>query len=165
MTPRLPFKPIEAGYAFQPGDGTQSVQLEGGSGRYRSVVQDNSSRVNCSWALVGDEYSRFMGFWRNAGRGGGWPFEVSLVLDCAEARWYRAMFVPQSLNAVPQGGVWIVSAQLEVEPLPEFSDPSLDYWGSLILMLSLYGDVPAVREVLNLFAELANEDLPNAKQR
>lgn len=164
--PKLPFKPVQAGYSISFGDGTQRISLEGGSSRYRQSVSDNTHSVQAVWVLADEDYSAFMGFVRNMRRAGGGQFEVDLILDECRMLPYRAHFVPGSVRLVSKvGRAHTVNAELEVEADAGHEDPSLDYWGSLILMLSLYGDVPAVREVLNLFAELANEDLPNAQQR
>lgn len=85
------------------------------------------------------------------------------MIDSSESRRYVAHFVPGGARPVPiGGGVWTVSFQLEVDALPEFEDETLDYWGSLVMMLAIYGNVAAAKEILNLLAKLVNEDLPHA---
>jgi len=70
--------------------------------------------------------------------------------------------MPETARPVPiGGGGWSVSFQLEVDTLPEFDDADLDYWGSLVMMLAIYGTIPAAKEMLDLLAKLVNEDLPH----
>ncbi|WP_454674837.1 hypothetical protein [Achromobacter pestifer] len=159
---KIPFRPAQAGYSAAFGDGTESIQLAGGSGRYRAGVQGNSDTVNASWVLVGDDYSAFMGFVRNYWREGPQSFLIDLSLDSHEMEEYEAYFVPRTLKLVSrQGRTYTVSSSLEVLALAKFEDADLDYWGSLIMLLVIYGSIPAAREILNLLAKLVNEDLPH----
>ncbi|WP_175129160.1 hypothetical protein [Achromobacter piechaudii] len=161
--PVMPFRPVLAGYAPVLGDGSQRIGVEGGSGRYRAGVQNASHMVAVTYVVFGEEYDMLMGFWRNMRRLGGGPFYADLVIDGSTSRRYVAHFMPETARPVPiGGGGWTVSFQLEVDSLPEFDDADLDYWGSLVMMLSIYGSIPAAKEILNLFAKLANEDLPHA---
>lgn len=162
--PKLPFKPVQAGYSVGFGDGTQRISLEGGSGRYRQGVSDNTHSVQAVWVLADENYSAFMGFVRNMRRAGGGQFEVDLVLDECRMLPYRAHFVPGSVRLVSKvGRAHTVSAELEVEADFGHEDPSLDYWGAAIIVLSFYGSVPAAREILNRLEILVNKDWPDAK--
>ena len=160
--PVMPFRPVQAGYAPALGDGSQRIGLEGGSGRYRAGVQGAPHIVAVTYVVFGEEYDVLMGFWRNMRRLGGGPFHADLVIDSSTSRRYVAHFMPETARPVPiGGGGWSVSFQLEVDTLPEFDDADLDYWGSLVNMLAVYGSLPAAKEILSLLAKLVNEDLPH----
>lgn len=160
---RLPFLPLQEGYSVQFGDGTQRIALDGGPARYRAGVQGNPNTVTALWRLRDDKYSLFMGFYRACKAQGGGPFEVDLKIDGYEERRYDAYFLPGSVRLVSKAGrFFTVAATLEVDALPEFDGGDLDYWASLIMLLAIYGSIPAAREILNLLAKLVNEDLPHA---
>ena len=103
----------------------------------------------------------FMGFYRD------WSataelFQVDLTLHSHEMKRYTASFVPKSLQLVERHGAhFLVSAELEVLALPEFTDADLDYWRSVVLLLIIYGGYTRAMEVLNLLDKLVNEDLPH----
>ncbi|MGV2906464.1 hypothetical protein [Achromobacter sp. AGC25] len=119
--------------------------------------------VSATYVVFGEEFDLLMGFWRDMRRVGGGPFHADLVIDSSSSRRYVAHFMPGEARPSPLGGNgWAVTFQLEVDSLPEFDDETLDYWGSLVLMIAIYGSVPAAREIMNLLAKLANEDLPHA---
>ncbi|MGV2894162.1 hypothetical protein ACNPPY_00070 [Achromobacter sp. AGC78] len=160
--PVLPFQPIQAGYGIQPGDGTQRIALDGGSGRYRAGLRGTPHMVTATYALFGEEYDAFMGFMRNVERAGGEPFEADLVIDGSRKRRYVTHFMPGSARVSVSGDVFTVSVSLEVDRLQEYDDADLDYWGSLVMMLAVYGSIPAAKEILDLLAKLVNEDLPHA---
>lgn len=160
--PKMPFQPAQVGFAATFGDGTQRIALDGGSARYRAGMQNMSDTVQATWVLRGENYAAFNGFVRNARRAGV-PFLIDLSLQSHEMVEYEASFVPGSVQLVSrQGAVFTVVAQLEVFALDEFDDATLDYWGSMILFLAVYGSVAAAREIMNLLAKLVNEDLPHA---
>ena len=160
--PVMPFRPVQAGYAPNLGDGSQRIGLEGGSGRYRAGVQGAAHMLPVTYVVFGEEYDVLMGFWRNMRRLGGGPFYADLVIDSSTSRRYVAHFMPGTARPVPIGGTgWTVTFQLEVDSLPEFDDADLDYWGSLVTMLAVYGSLPAAKEILNQLAKLVNEDLPH----
>jgi len=160
---KMPFCPAQAGYSGEFGDGTLRVALDGGSGRYRAGVSGNSDIVTATWVLKGEEYSAFMGFVRNQKRSGSIPFLIDLPLQSHELVEYEAAFVPKSVRlASKSGAVFTVSASLEVFSKLEFDEAGLDYWASLVMMLAIYGSIPAAQEILNLLAKLVNEDLPHA---
>lgn len=160
--PVMPFRPVQAGYTPALGDGSQRIGLDGGSGRYRAGVQGAPHLVAVTYVVFGEEYDVLMGFWRSMRRLGGGPFHADLVIDSSTSRRYVAHFMPETARPVPiGGGGWSVSFQLEVDTLPEFDDADLDYWGSLVMMLAIYGSVPAAKEILSLLAKLVNKDLPH----
>lgn len=159
---KMPFCPAQAGYSAEFGDSTLRIKLDGGSGRYRAGVSGNSDTVTATWILKGDEYSAFMGFVRNQRRSGGVPFLIDLPLESHELVEYEANFVPGSVRLVSKNAtIFIVSASIEVLSKLEFEDDDLDYWSSLVMMLAIYGSIPAAQEILNLLAKLVNEDLPH----
>lgn len=161
--PLLPFCPLKAGYSADIGDGTMRTPLDGGPGRYRATLADEPHMVSATWRLRDEKYSMFMGFVRNYRRSGAEAFEIDLRLETHRTERYVANFVPGSIRLVGKDGrFYTVSATLEVQPLPGLQDGDLDYWGSLIMMLTIYGSVAAAREILNLLAKLVNEDLPHA---
>lgn len=160
--PVMPFRAIQAGYAAELGDGSQRIALDGGPGRYRAGLSSMPHTVNATYAEFGEDYDLLMGFWRNMRRQGGGPFQVDLCIDTHTPRRYTAYFMPGTARPTPVGGgVWSVTFQMEIESLPEFEDPDLDYWASLVTLLIIYGSLPAAKEILNLLAKLVNEDLPH----
>jgi len=159
----MPFRPVVAGYVPSLGDGSQRIALEGGSGRYRAGPQGAPHMVSATYVVFGEEFDLLMGFWRDMRRVGGGPFYADLVIDSSTSRRYVAHFMPGEARPSPLGGNgWAVTFQLEVDSLPEFDDETLDYWGSLVLMIAIYGSIPAAREIMTLLAKLANEDFPHA---
>lgn len=158
----LPFCPLQAGYTASFDDGVSRIALAGGRGRYRVGMVGNSTSVNATWALRDEKYSIFMGFYRNWSRTAQ-KFEVDLKLDSHQRKRYSASFIPGSVQLVSKSGrIYRVSAQLEVLPLPEFSDADLDYWWSVLQLFIIYGSYEVALQVLNLLAKLVNEDLPHA---
>lgn len=157
----LPFKPVSDGYGAQFNDGVGRIQLPGGRGRYRVESAGNSTQVRLNWFLLNEEYSMFMGFYRS------WSstaelFEIDLILDTHEPRRYTASFIPQTLRLVEKKGAgFLVSADLEITALPEFTDADLDYWRRIVFLVIIYGGYAQAMEVLNLLDELVNEDLPH----
>lgn len=157
----LPFKPLQVGYGAQFNDGVGRIPLPGGRGRYRVESIGNSDSVRVSWRLTGKDYSMFMGFYRD------WsataePFQLDLMLHSHEWKRYAVSFVPQSLQLVEKNAAsFLVSAELDVFALPEFTDADLDYWRSVVLLLIIYGGYDQALEVLNLLDKLVNEDLPH----
>ena len=88
--------------------------------------------------------------------------EIDLVLDSHEVKRYSASFVPKSLKLVEKRGPsFLVSAELEVYALPEFTDADLDYWRSVVFLVIIYGGHDQAMKVLNLLDKLVNEDLPH----
>lgn len=159
---RLPYVPLQAGYAVDFGDGTQRIALDGGPGRYRAGVWDTPDTVNASWLLRDDDYSLFMGFYRTV-KASAAPFEVWLKIDEHKKRLYDARFIPGSVKLISKAGRYFtVSAMLEVDALPEYDAGEWDYWATLIMLLLIYGSLPAAKEILNLLNKLVNEDLPHA---
>ncbi|WP_286938881.1 hypothetical protein [Achromobacter sp. UBA4530] len=160
---KMPFRPAQAGYAAEFGDGTLRVTLDGGASRYRARISGNSDTVTATWVLRGEQYSAFMGFVRNQRRSGSVSFLIDLPLQSHESVEYEAAFVPRTVRLVSKtAAVFTVAASLEVFSKQEFDDADLDYWASLVMMLAIYGSIPAAREILNLLAKLVNEDLPHA---
>lgn len=160
---KMPFCPAQAGYSADFGDGTLRVGLDGGASRYRAGVSGSSDTVAATWVLRSDEYSAFMGFVRNQKRLGSVPFLIDLPLQSHELVEYEASFIPRSVRLVSKtASVFTVAASLEVFSKQEFDDADLDYWASLVMMLAIYGSIPAAQEILNLLAKLVNEDLPHA---
>ncbi len=158
----LPFLPLHAGFTAAFDDGVGRIALAGGRGRYRVEMQGNSNQVNATWALREENYSLFMGFYRDWTRTAS-MFEVDLKLDSHQIKRYTASFIPGSVQLVSKSGrIYRVSAQLEVLPLPEFSDADLDYWWSVLQLFIIYGNYETALQVLNLLAKLVNEDLPHA---
>lgn len=157
----LPFIPLESGYGAQFNDGVSRIPLPGGRGRYRVTEFGNSSSMTLSWSLSNKDYSMFMGFYREWS-GTAASFEIDLVLDSHEVKRYSASFVPKSLKLVEKRGPsFLVSAELEVYALPEFTDADLDYWRRIVFLVIIYGGYAQAMEVLNLLDKLVNEDLPH----
>lgn len=157
----LPFMPLQAGYGAQFNDGVSRIPLPGGKGRNRVTSIGDSDLVHASWNLTGKDYSMFMGFYRDWGSTAE-AFQVDLMLHSHELKRYTASFIPQSLQLVEKKGAhFLVSAQLEVHALPEFTDADLDYWRSVVSLLIIYGGYAQAMEVLNLLDKLVNEDLPH----
>lgn len=159
---KIPFCPAQASFNGMFGDGSSSIALDGGSDRNRAGPGDQSDTVNASWVLRGEDYSMFMGFFRDMRRLGGGPFLIDLSLQSHEMVEYRAYFVPKTLQLVSrQGAVFTVAGQLKVLSRSDFESPDLDYWGQLVTLLIIYGSLPAAKEILNLLRKLVNEDLPH----
>lgn len=163
MMPRMPFSPVEAGYSVQPGDSTQRIQLDGGSGRYRTGVSDNSHQVDATWALFDADYDAFMGFVRLWKRSGGQPFKVALPLDGSIAEDYDACFVPGSIQLTSKNGpVFLVSARLEVFALAKYEDAETDPYATAYELLPYYGSFAAIQDMMNRLEKLVNRDWPHA---
>lgn len=160
--PVLPYQPIQAGYGIQPGDGTQRIALDGGSGRYRAGVGGASHMVTATYALFGEEYDAFMGFMRTIERSGGGPFYADLVIDGSYKLRYVAHFIPNSARASMSGDIFTVSVTLEVDRRPEYEDPDTDFWAQFLKFIEIYGSIRAAREAFNLLEKIVNKDWPNA---
>lgn len=159
---KIPFCPAQASFGASFGDGSASTALDGGASRYRAGPDNQSDTVDVSWVLRAENYSMFMGFFRKMRRLGGGPFLIDLSLQSHEMVEYTAYFVPRTLHLVSrQGAVYTVSAQLEVLSRDDFDQEDLDYWGRLVTLLIIYGNLPAAKEILDLLAKLVNEDLPH----
>lgn len=158
----LPFRAIQAGYLPELGDGSERIALEGGAGRYRAGIQNVSHMVTATYVTFGEEYDLLMGFWRKMRRLGGGPFLVDLPIDTSTPRRYTAYFIPGSARPIPiGGGAWNITFQMEVQSLAEFDNEDLDYWAQLIMLMTIYGSLPAAKEILDLLYKLVNQDLPH----
>lgn len=116
--------PMEAGYAINSPQEVMRVQLDGGAGRYRKDFVGSTSIVNISFQLDWPKYNYFWAFYRSATDRGSLPFTLDMFLEDTTLRTYTCRFIPASIKSSPRALTWVVTCQLEVEPIAE--DPSAD---------------------------------------
>lgn len=116
---QLPAALAQEGFSATLGAETVAVQLEGGKSRTRRVQLGAAALVNVQWFCTASQYDYLMAFYRARAGHGSLSFTLDLILDRASAAEYSAKFVPGTLGLEVNGTAYIVSAQLEVIPLPE----------------------------------------------
>lgn len=155
---KMSIPPDQSGYAVTPGSGTKRTELDGGLGRYRRDILNQSSLVNCSWTVNREEYNYLMAFFRINEKNGGDGFYVDLILDTQEPTEYIAHIVPGSWSLTQQRGTgYTVAAQLEVEAI----EHDYEYDQSLIDIYEAYGSAEKAIIAMNLLHKLVHYDLPN----
>lgn len=159
----LPICPAQAGYTASFNDGVLQITLDGGSPRSRVSYSGGVCPVEVTWVVNGDDYSLLQGFYRRQARRGYSGFLADLILDDSVMQRYTATFRAGSLRlAGKQGGVFTVTASLLVDPLAKYADSETDPYEYIIDLLPYYGNVEAIRQVMNRLEKLVNEDWPNA---
>lgn len=116
--------PMQAGYSINSPQEVLRVQLDGGAGRYRKDFIGSTSIVNVSFQLDWPKYNYFWAFYRSETDRGALPFTLEMFLEDATLREYTCRFMPGSIKVTTQALTFIVTCQLEVEPIAE--DPSAD---------------------------------------
>lgn len=155
---KLSIPPDQAGYGVTPGSGTKRTELDGGLGRYRRDILNQSSLANCSWTVNREEYNYLMAFFRINEKNGGEGFYVDLILDTQEPTEYTAHIVPGSFQLTQQRGTgYTVTAQLEVEAV----EHDYEYDQGIIDIYEAFGNSENAIASLNLLHKVVHYDLPN----
>ena len=154
-TPKLHLVPVQATYAASIGNDIIRAELDGGSGRYRRDIIGATATVSVRWQCNGLAFQYLQAFYRTTINNGADPFFIDLILDGPEIREYKAHFLPGSLMiASTQGFQYIITANLEAEPLPVDEE----YDNALVAAFEAFG-----RDAVNAGEELdefTNEHLP-----
>lgn len=116
---KLRLDPAEGSYSAKLGPETLAVMLDGGASRTRRLQLGAAAIVSVEWFMESMAYDYFMAFYRLTTGHGSLPFEVDLILNKAAIAEYIAKFVPDTIELNKKGGVFIVTAQLEILPLAE----------------------------------------------
>ncbi len=152
---KLPIPPNQEGYAVEFGDEIVSVILDGGMSRSRQDILGATSIINVSWDLNPTDYTYMMAFYNSVAAKGALPFYIDLYMDLPTLTEHEAKFVKGTFKLAGQRGLeFIVSAQLEVKPLPIDNE----YNASIITLLAVYGD--DLELFLNELEELLNVQFP-----
>ncbi len=148
----------KAGYAVaESSDAILSAKVGAGLPRQRLDFKNAPQRVNVSFKLDPGQYRYWRAFWRNGVFFGSLPFLIDLIIDDYELAEYEAMFVPGSVQLADVSGLrYQISAVLDVKP--NAGDESYD--AGLVMIYEEYGEEGD--EIINLLAEVVNEDLPAA---
>lgn len=152
---KLRLDPAQGSYSASIGAESVSVQLEGGKSRTRRTQLGAASIASVEWYLIDVEYQYLMSFYRAATEHGSESFTADLILDHSDIEEYECRFVPGTLELGGiRGTAYIVSASLEIIPLPE--DREFDL--AVISFYETYGtDFPLVLAGLS---HLANVVMP-----
>lgn len=156
---KLSIPPDQAGYATTNGSGTKRTELDGGLGRYRRDMLNQSSLVNCSWTVNKGDYNYLMAFYRINELDGGEGFLVDLILDEYQPIEYIAHIIPGSWALTSQSGTgYTVGVQLEIEAI----EHDYVYDQALIDIIGIYGSDDKAQVIMNLLHKLIHVDLPVA---
>ena len=158
---KLQLCPTSAGYASQHADETISIQLDGGASRFRLDKIGAVHMVNAQWVLNGEEYHYFNAFHRVVTASGSDPFLIDIITYRETKVEHTAHFVPGSVSLTQQtGGIYYVSAQLEVLPLPIVEEDELDF----VALFEEFGSpvVPQFLAVEDMLNTIVNVDLPES---
>ncbi len=153
--PKLVLRPDTQGYSVQDGEDVIAIELDGGAGRYIRDKWGSTSRVAVTWTLLPMQHSYLRAFYNTTIQKGALPFLCDLILDDPEPIEHVCRIVPNTMSlGSQQGYAYISSCTFEVEPI--LADTETDQ--ALVMLYEQYGeDYPTI---LNLLAELVNEDLP-----
>jgi hypothetical protein len=118
---------LVADYAVDPGSGTLSTRLDGGRSRFRRDILNPAPMVNVGFNLGRDEYDYFEAFYNTTLVEGSLPFEIDLFIGSSTLTEYVARFIPgtKKLNGY-QNGRFVISAQLEIEPIVRDANADTD---------------------------------------
>lgn len=116
--PLLSWSPVSVGYSADPRTGVVSTMLDGGVGKYRKDVDNQSTFVTVKWILDSVEYTALMFFYNTILDGGALPFEIDLIVASSNLTRHVAYVTPGSLKLSAQAGLsYTVTAKLEVSPI------------------------------------------------
>lgn len=157
----FPYCPLQSSFSATLTDGIIATELEGGAPYTRRDVYGAPHVVQATWVLHENDYSIFMGLYRNWIRSGGAFFEIDMILESQDVDRYQASFIPGTMApAGKNGSVFTINAPLWVLPLDKYIDEETDYFGSLAGLVMAYGDIATVIRILNALEKLVNVDLP-----
>jgi hypothetical protein len=110
----LPYIPIRDGYTVQVGDGVVEIPLAGGLSKKVSSLLAPKHIVTATWLLKGEEYSKFMGFFRTTIAQGVESFLADLITDIG----VPTRHVVRAISGIPKltqqkGNAYWVSCVLE----------------------------------------------------
>lgn len=153
--PKLQLRPDTSGYSVQDGADVIAVQLDGGSGRYIRDKWGSTSAVTVTWTLLPAQHQYLRAFYNTTIQKGALPFLCDLILDDPEPIEHVCRIVPGTMTlGSQQGYAYISSCTFEVEPITADADTD----AALVMLYEEYGEGYA--DIINLLAELVNEDLP-----
>ena len=156
---KISIPPDQSGYTVSNGSGIKSTKLDGGLGRYRLDILNNSSSVTCAWTVNRAEYNYLMAFFRVNEKKGGAAFLIDLILDNYYPEERTARLIPGSWGLTQQSGTgYVVGCQLEVEAIETDSE----YDQGLIDVIGAYGSDEKAQVIMNLLHKLIHQDLPVA---
>ena len=158
---KLMLCPTSTGYTSQHPDEVVSIQLDGGASRFRLDKTGGVHIVSAQWVLVPDEYHYFNAFQRVITASGSEPFLIDIITYLDTKVEHQVHFVPGSVSLAQQiGGVYYVSAQLEVMPQEIVEQDEEDF----VILFEEFG-APVVPQFLvseDLFNTIVNTDIPDA---
>lgn len=145
------------GYAASVGSDVVMQELEGGPGRYRQDCLRATSVVNARWTVTRDEFVYARAFYNADTNHGADAFLIDLTIDNSSVEEVVAHFVPGSFHWEFDSGVFVITAQLEVERNPE--DSAFDE--ALVALAGGFGvDETLILTGLASLERLVNVDLP-----
>jgi len=111
--------PDSNGFSAIDGNEILSVQLDGGSSRYRADILNSNAKVSAIWTLDQQQFNYFKTFFKVFINQGADPFLIDIFLDDGFGLTeVEAHFVPGSVSLKSQSGLaFIMSATLEVKPV------------------------------------------------
>jgi hypothetical protein len=113
---KLLVTPTIANFSAQLGQNTVATKLDGGASRVRLDKIGAAHDVPVQWVLQAKGYDYLMAFYRTEIDYGSLPFTVDMAgVDAAALTTYTARFMTPP-TSVYLGGVYQVSATLEVTP-------------------------------------------------
>lgn len=153
--------PTSAAYTSQHPNEVVSVELDGGASRFRLDKTGGVHIVSAQWVLDADEYHYFNAFQRVVTVAGSEPFLIDLITYFDDKIEHTVHFVPGSVSLTQQiGGVYYVSAQLEVMPSEIVEQDEEDF----VILFEELGS-PVESQFLateDLFNTVVNTDIPDA---
>ena len=153
---KLYLLPDSQSYAEDFGNEVYSVELQGGSGRYRRDKEGATDKVSVRWSLNPQDYQYFRSFYRTATKNGALPFLMDLVGDDGLGVQEReCYFVAGSVSMPTQRG-WTYTISAQVEAKPVAYDPLYDQ--AVIDTYTAYAGLGGA--LYDALAELVNETLP-----
>ena len=165
--PKFMLKPFADGYSVTLADDFVTTPMQGGEPRQRRIFEGGWHQVSATYKHRPAAHQYFLAFRRAyAGR----SFLAYLLVDDIVHRWYRCRFIDnKKLSPRYGGGMFMVSCELSVEPIPYAYDKD----GNLVAyphtidndlsMLAIYNMTDGQVDVFfNQLEKLVNQDLPAA---
>lgn len=156
--PKCSIAPDASGYSYTPGTEVMAIKLDGGASRYERFITGATGRLSVQWTVKEKGYKYLRSLYIIT-ESGSLPFLIDLIIDEVEQTEHTVHFIPDTFRLTTKSGAaFIVTAELEVEPITPDVDDAQDFfdlynelgddWSSLdeldtLINTTLPGDMPS----------------------
>lgn len=157
MPLKLQRPPDVANYSYQDSEEVIATKLDGGASRFRQDILNATGLLDAKWTVAGEDFSYLRAFARAVRAQ---SFLVDLCVDTAEPVEHTAHLVSPLRHTALGGGIFEVSATLEVTR----NDEDDDYYEAIVALAGAFGLEEAdMQNGLDSLDHLVNIDLPTTE--